>query len=37
MVHHKTPRADGGEDMAVDNLQAVCLYCHGREHRKKVA
>ena len=29
--HHRIPKGRGGSDVA-DNLQTLCLYCHGQEH-----
>jgi 5-methylcytosine-specific restriction endonuclease McrA len=29
-AHHVVPRAEGGPD-ALENLEALCVTCHGRE------
>ena len=33
-VHHRIPLGDGGSNR-LDNLELVCLPCHGRAHRRK--
>jgi 5-methylcytosine-specific restriction protein A len=33
-VHHRIPLADGGSNR-LDNLELVCLPCHGRAHGRK--
>lgn len=32
MVHHITPIEDGGEPLDWDNLESLCLPCHGAKH-----
>jgi len=35
-AHHIMPRAEGGPD-APENLEALCVVCHGREEAKRRA
>jgi len=35
LVDHIKPIKEGGDWMAVDNLQSLCVRCHNRKHRGK--
>ena len=32
-VHHKIPLDAGGPEFELDNLETVCVSCHGERHR----
>jgi len=34
IVHHIIPLVDNGSKYDEDNLQALCIECHGRAHSK---
>ena len=35
LVHHKQEIKQDGEEMALDNLESLCVRCHNRTHKSK--